>query len=166
MNSDLIVAGRGAEHDITNRAVIEAALLTSGRPLLIPGGAPGTAVIGGTAAIAWKATPQCARAVAAALPFLARTQDIRVLTVEESEGAQGADRLVRYLAWHGLRRVSAELLHPADRDPIETLLAAASESTGLLVMGGYGHSRVREWVFGGFTRRVLANAPLPVLIAH
>jgi nucleotide-binding universal stress UspA family protein len=46
------------------------------------------------------------------------------------------------------------------------LLAAVADEAGLLVMGGYGHSRLREWVFGGFTQQVLAVAPVPVLIAH
>lgn len=169
MTSDLIVAGRGAEHDITNRGVLEATLLESGRPLLIPGLIPGApespAVVGGTVAIAWKPTPQCARAVAAAQPFLARARDVVVLAVAEGEGAGDADRLVRNLAWHGLR-VRAELLHPGDQEPVETLLAAAGAKAGLLVMGGYGHSRLREWVFGGFTQRVLTHAPLPVLMAH
>ncbi len=46
------------------------------------------------------------------------------------------------------------------------LLAAAAEHAALLVMGGYGHSRLREWIFGGFTRRVLQGADIPVLMAH
>jgi nucleotide-binding universal stress UspA family protein len=50
--------------------------------------------------------------------------------------------------------------------PAETLLAAAREQAALLVMGGYGHSRLREWIFGGFTQRILRSADVPVLIAH
>ena len=52
------------------------------------------------------------------------------------------------------------------RGAAATLLAGVGVGPELLVMGGYGHSRLREWVFGGFTQRVLADAPLPVLIAH
>ena len=88
------------------------------------------------------------------------------MTVAEGdEPEESADRLVRNLAWHGLR-TSKQILHPGDRSAVETLLAAAQEVASLLVMGGYGHSRVREWIFGGFTQRVLEDAPLPVLLAH
>ena len=164
--ADLIVAGRGADHQVTNRAVLEAALLETGRPLLIPSDRASSSLIGGTVAIAWKDTSQAARAVAAAMPFLALAKDIVVMTVpEREEPDESANRLVGNLAWHGFR-VSRQILHPADEDGAETLLAAAQEGAALLVMGGYGHSRMREWIFGGFTQRVLADASLPVLLAH
>ena len=170
MSADLILASRGVEHDVTNRSVLEAAVIETGRPLLIPAGnAPGSmpgSIIGGTVMIAWKTTPQAVRAVAAALPFLRRAGDIVVMTVDEADGADGADRLIRNLAWHGLR-ARRERLRSGDQDPAETLLAAAAaQNAGLLVMGGYGRSRLREWMFGGFTERVLRDAPLPVLMAH
>jgi nucleotide-binding universal stress UspA family protein len=165
MAADLIVAARGADDEVTARLVLEAALLDTGRPLLIPGAAVPAPAFGGTVAIAWKATPQAARAVAAAMPFIARAERVIVMTVEEGQASDGADRLVRNLAWHGCR-ATAEILTRKGEDAVETLLAAAKERTGLLVMGGYGHSRLREWIFGGFTQRVLADAPLPVLMAH
>jgi nucleotide-binding universal stress UspA family protein len=164
--ADLIVAGRGIDHSVINRSVLEAALLETGRPLLIPGRQPTSDMIGGTVAIAWKATPQAARAIAASMPLLSRAKEIVIMTVAEGdEPEESADRLVRNLAWHGLR-ASGRILHPGDRSAVETLLAAAQDGASLLVMGGYGHSRVREWVFGGFTQRVLEDAPLPVLLAH
>jgi nucleotide-binding universal stress UspA family protein len=164
--ADLIVAGRGVDHNLTNRSVLETALLETGRPLLIPGPQPTIDITGGTVAIAWKATPQAARAVAAAMPLLARAKETVIMTVAEGdEPEEGADRLARNLAWHGLR-TSKQILHSGDQSAVETLLAAAQEVASLLVMGGYGHSRVREWIFGGFTQRVLEDAPLPVLLAH
>jgi nucleotide-binding universal stress UspA family protein len=57
-------------------------------------------------------------------------------------------------------------LSPGGQGAADTLLAAAREQASLLVMGGYGHSRLREWIFGGFTQRVLREAEIPVLIAH
>jgi nucleotide-binding universal stress UspA family protein len=122
-------------------------------------------LVGGSIAIAWKPTPQAARAIAAAMPFLKRATDITVLTVEEAAASEGFNRLTRYLSWHGCR-ASAEILRVEGGDAVGTLLSAAEERAGLLVMGGYGHSRLREWIFGGFTERVLADAPLPVLMAH
>jgi nucleotide-binding universal stress UspA family protein len=57
-------------------------------------------------------------------------------------------------------------MRPGPDGAAATLLSAIAGRADLLVMGGYGHSRVREWVFGGFTQHVLADAPLPVLLAH
>ena len=164
--ADLIVASRGSGDDAALRSILEAVLLESGRPLLIPGTAAPAVMMAEKIAIAWKPTPEAARAVALAMPFLTRTKEIVVMTVEEEEGRRDdADRLARNLAWHGLA-ATVERLTPGAHGAAETLLAAVSTKAGLLVMGGYGHSRLREWVFGGFTQRVLADAPLPVLIAH
>jgi nucleotide-binding universal stress UspA family protein len=69
------------------------------------------------------------------------------------------------LRWHGFP-VAVRRLEPIEDNPTETLLAAALEEAALLVMGGYGHSRLREWIFGGFTQRVLREAEVPVFIAH
>ncbi len=166
MTADLIVASRGASDGATARSILEAVLLESGRPLLIPSAAAQSAAMFDKIAIAWKPTPQAARAVALAMPFLARAKEIAVMTVEEEKGRRDdADRLVRSLAWHGIA-ATAERLTPGPYNAAETLLAAAGAKAGLLVLGGYGHSRLREWVFGGFTQRVLADAPLPVLITH
>jgi nucleotide-binding universal stress UspA family protein len=165
MTADLVVASRGIPGDnAVARSNLEALLLETGRPLLIPAAAPPR--LAERIAVAWKPTPQAARAVAYAMPFMARAKEVAVLTVEEEEGRQdGAERLVGYLAWHGVKAV-AERIAPGPHGPAEALLAAASARAELLVMGGYGHTRLREWVFGGFTQRVLADAPLPVLLAH
>jgi nucleotide-binding universal stress UspA family protein len=170
MTADLIVASRASDAEAAWRAVVEAVLLQTGRPLLIPAAAPVTASIE-RIAIAWKPTREATRAVALAMPFLARAKEIIVLTVAEEAPVDGeaapdeAAPLVRNLAWHGLA-ARAERLLPGDAGAMATLLAAASERADLLVMGGYGHGRLREWVFGGFTQQVLAAAPLPVLLAH
>jgi len=165
--ADLIVASRGIPgSDAAARATLETALLQTGRPLLVPGATPPAPTVSGRVAIAWKPTPQAGRAVAAAIPFLDAANEIAVISVEEEDAPRDdAERLVRALAWHGFK-ASVQRLRPGPHGAAETLLAAAAEQAGLLVMGGYGHSRVREWVFGGFTQRVLADAPMPVLMAH
>jgi len=167
MTADLIVASRGASDDAAERSILEAVLLETGRPLLIPSAAAPPVAISDKIVIAWKPTPQAARAVALAMPFLARAKEIIVMTVEEEEGRRDdADRLVRSLAWHGFS-ATAQRLTPGSHGAAEALLtAAASVKAGLLILGGYGHSRLREWVFGGFTQRVLTDAPLAVLVAH
>jgi nucleotide-binding universal stress UspA family protein len=166
LTADLIVASRGGGGDASSRSLLEAVLLETGRPLLIPSATPPSAAIFKKIAIGWKPTPEAARAVALAMPLLAKAEEITVMTVEEGEARQSdAGRLVRALTWHGFS-VTAERLVPGLHGAAETLLDAAAAKAALLVMGGYGHGRLREWVFGGFTERVLADAPVPVLIAH
>lgn len=167
MTSDLIVGARGAQgEDAVARSTLEALLLETGRPLLIPGAAKGPTAIGDRVAIAWKPTPQAARAVAFAMPFLVRAKSVAVLTVEEEGGRRDdAARLVTHLNWHGVRAV-AERLEPGSQSAADTLLAIAGARSDLVVMGGYGHTRLREMVFGGFTQRIMADAPLAVLMAH
>jgi len=163
--ADLIVVPRAAGDDGVAGATLEAVLLDSGRPILIPAAAAMPAKFE-RIAIAWKPTPQAARAVAAAMPFLAQGREIVVITVEEAaEGQDDADRLVGNLAWHGFAATALRLT-PGPEGAAATLLAGAADRADLLVMGGYGHSRLREWVFGGFTELVLAGAPIPVLITH
>ncbi len=166
LTADLAVATRGAPGvEAVARSTLEALLLETGRPLLIPGAATPGADFANRVAIAWKPTPQAARAVAAAMPFLLRAEEVSVLTVDEEDGRRDdAERLVCHLAWHGLKAVVRRLASGSADGP-EALLAAAGKS-GLLVMGGYGHTRLREWVFGGFTQSVLDHAELPVLMAH
>ncbi len=104
----------------------------------------------------------------AALPFVALAKQVLILTVSEEEKSPSEEgsRLMASLRWRGIE-VSANRLQPDGRSPADTMLAAAAERQALLVMGGYGHSRLRQWMFGGFTQHVLQTAAaVPVLIAH
>ncbi|HVI65259.1 MAG TPA: universal stress protein, partial [Bradyrhizobium sp.] len=115
-----------------------------------------------------KSTPEAARAVTVAMPFLSIAKQIVIMTVAEDETTieeEGAARLMANLRWDGFS-ASVRRLEPGAQGGAETLLAAAREQAALLVMGGYGHSRLREWIFGGFTERILRAAEIPVLIAH
>jgi nucleotide-binding universal stress UspA family protein len=165
-SADLVVVSR-SEDGALGRSTLEAVLLETGRPLLVPG--PGPAAMPEAIeriAIAWKPVPQAARAVALAMPLLHRAREVVIATVEErADERDEIDRLSRYLSWHGLTPTIARM-RPGPDGPAATLLAGIAGHADLLVMGGYGHSRVREWVFGGFTQHVLAGAPLPVLMAH
>src|SRR4051794_30040384 len=163
-SSDLVVASRSAEEPL-GRTTLEAVLLETGRPLLIPGPAAMPAEIE-RVAIAWKPAPQAARALALAMPFLQHATEVVIVTVEETADERDEiHRLSRYLERHGLHSTVARM-RPGPEGAAATLLSAITGRADLLVMGGYGHSRVREWVFGGFTTHVLAGAPLPVLMAH
>jgi nucleotide-binding universal stress UspA family protein len=165
--ADLIVVGRPVDGDGVAPETIETALLTSGRPLLIAP-APAMTSLPETIVIAWKATREAAHAVTAASPFLSLARRIRVLTVAEEDdlSTEEGGVLTANLRWRGTE-VAAERLRPERHSAADTLLAAAAASSALVVMGGYGHSRLHEWMFGGFTRHVLQSAaPVPVLIAH
>jgi nucleotide-binding universal stress UspA family protein len=164
--ADLLVIGRPGRDEGVSLDTIEGALIDSGRPLLLPPAASLTA-LPETVAIAWKATAQAARALTAASPFLSMAKQIVVLTVAEDQRAleEEADRLMAGLRWHGVP-ISVRHLRPEAQSAADTLLSAAAEHAALLVMGGYGHSRLREWIFGGFTLHVLRGAEVPVLMAH
>jgi nucleotide-binding universal stress UspA family protein len=165
--ADLIVMGRPRDGEAVAMDMLEAALMESGRPVLI---APAVArrELSGVVAIAWKDRPEAARAIAAAQPFLQLANKVLILSVSEdtSSNQSSCERLRRALSWQN-SATSVQCLKPEGRPPVETLLAAAhSANADVLVMGGYGHSRTREIIFGGFTRRILSGADLPVLLAH
>ena len=165
--ADLLVVGRARDGEAVAMDMLEAALMGTGRPVLIAPAKPRRR-LSGTVAIAWKDTPEAARAVAAAHPFLRFADQVMILTVAENghTGEQSCERLRHALAWQN-PRASVRFLRHEDRPAVETLLTAAGAvDADLLVMGGYGHSRTREVIFGGFTRRVLSHADLPVLMAH
>ncbi|MGE0223699.1 MAG: universal stress protein [Acetobacteraceae bacterium] len=164
---DMIVTGRGAAGSILAGDLTESALMESGKPVLLAAsGAPPT--LDGTIAIAWKDTREAACAVRSALPFIRRAARVVVFTVTEDDADQGRahERLAASLRWHNAN-VALHVIGPDGNAPVESLLdAVTGAGCTMLVMGGYGHTRLREAVFGGFTRTVLERAPLPVLMAH
>jgi nucleotide-binding universal stress UspA family protein len=147
----------------------ESLVLTSGRPIvLLPprGAAPDPRRI----LLAWKARPEAVRAMAGAMPLLVRADAVQVVVVDD-EGAPGygyapgAD-IARHLARHGAC-VEVLRLSSKGEDVGRLLLSqAAAFGADLLVMGAYGHSRLRERLFGGVTRTVLTEAALPVLMCR
>lgn len=160
---DVMILGRsGRVVDEPHSAAIEEALLTTGRPALIaPAETPRT--LGTSVAIAWNDTPECAKALAAAMPFLIRAGEVHVLSL----GASQAAELSVHLGWYGIRAKAADVYAAKGVGVGELLLAAARErGADLLVMGGYGHTPWRELLFGGATREVLATSLLPLLLSH
>lgn len=168
--SDLFVGTRPYGEGSGPGYVEEAVLFRSARPCLLvpPGSTPPSEYQ--TIFVAWKNTREAARAVADALPFLQRASRVFVGIVEEqgaSEqyGIQPGTDIGHYLSRHGVTaetRVIAGWAHAG-----EALLNEAQNlGAQMIVMGGYGHSRFREWILGGATRHILTHAAVPVLIAH
>lgn len=164
--ADLIVVGRSDDDQGVSIDTTEAALVGAGRPVLIVPAAP-LVSLPETLVIAWKAAPEAARAVTAAMPLLQRAKQILVVTVAEEQGLSDEEgaRLRTSLSWHRLN-ASTRHLRPDRLGAAETLLAVAAEERALVVMGAYGHGRLRQWIFGGFTQHVLAGAAVPVLMMH
>jgi nucleotide-binding universal stress UspA family protein len=162
---DLLVVARARDEGPIAMDVLESAVMETGRPvLIIPTETPSR--LFRTVAIAWKNREEAARAVAAALPFIAKADRVIILSVVESGGVEdeSTERLKKALSWHN-PNTSVQHLKPEGGDPVGTLLAAAAD-TDVLVMGGYGTSRMRQVIFGGFTRRILRGADLPVFMVH
>lgn len=148
-----------------NASTFESALFYSGRPVLaVP--AAWSKTCGGNIVLAWNGTHESVHALGASLPLLTNANRVTVFTVREDEAVASADQVSAYLARHGVAAVARDV--EADGAPIaEALLGAAREAgADMLVMGGYGHSRLRELVLGGATRGVLNTAAIPVLMVH
>lgn len=165
--ADLLVVGRARDDEAVAIDILEAALMGTGRPVLIASPIVSRR-ISGIVAIAWKDTPESAKAVASSQPFLAMADQVIIYTVDDgtSRHHSSCKRLRHELSWHN-SNISVHHLKHDDRPPVEVLLnAVAGANADLLVMGGYGHSRLHEVIFGGFTRHVMNGASLPVLMAH
>jgi nucleotide-binding universal stress UspA family protein len=147
-----------------------ALLIGTGRPIMVAPPKSPTSLTR-KIAVAWKDSAEAAKAIAAALPLLAKAEKIVMLGVNEGAGdlarvRLSLDNVISYLAWQGLA-AERRIVELRDKPAADSMLAAADEAKAdLLVMGGYGHSRLRELIFGGFTRRVLNGVGLPVFLFH
>jgi len=164
---DMIVLARpGDEWQSPTMITLESALFESGRPVLI---APPTAPrsLGKNVLVAWNNSTEQARTMADAMPLLRLAERITILTVEGSTVAgPSGEQMARSLKLNGIAADSVTM-KPGKRSAGEVLLAKADElGCDLIVKGAYTQSRLRQMIFGGTTRYVLANAKLPVLMAH
>jgi nucleotide-binding universal stress UspA family protein len=167
--ADLMVVARPtATSDVSSTLTLNAALFDTGRPVLVV--PPGGGKIGNNVAISWNGSAESARAVSSALPLLKRAAKVTVFTAATPKiPSVRAQDLATYLQWHGIKPDAHTLdTKTTDRQAIAVaLLAALTEgNVDLLVMGAYTHSRMRQLILGGFTRHVLENATIPVLMAH
>lgn len=165
--ADLVVFSSAAAHPgAEQHAVLEMTMLGAGRPILLAP-AEWTHGVGHRIAIAWNGRMEAARALALAMPLVEAANEVVVLTADTGRTRyEMSEGLAGYLRWHGAdcerHRVAVE------NEPVGAALLRAARKSGadLLVMGGYGRSRLTEFVFGGVTRHMLGHADLPVLMAH
>ncbi|MFN3348629.1 universal stress protein [Pseudorhodoplanes sp.] len=160
-----------AEHTALQHYVAESVVFGSGRPVIvIPQDTgrrrPSTF---DTVGIAWDFSRPAARALADALPILRRAKSVRVVTItqEKQIDTRRSDNwLKKHLACHGIEAV-LEKQDAAGRTIGQSLEDyATARDLDLLVMGAYGHSRLRDFILGGATKSIIANPPLPVLMSH
>jgi nucleotide-binding universal stress UspA family protein len=169
--TDLIVIGwPAAKADAPRRRLFETVLFKAGRPVLLVPEDSRSAAPPKVAVVGWSGTREGARAVHDALPLLRGMEKVLVVSVDEPRGTPvesypGSD-LARHLARHGIS-AEARLSAPGGRSVPEVLAEEAlSVGADLMVLGGYGHLRISEWMFGGVTRGTVDRLNLPTLFSH
>jgi nucleotide-binding universal stress UspA family protein len=151
--------------------VVEQVLFATGRPVLVVPYAGTFETLGRRVLVGWNASREAARAVNDALPILIAAESVLVLAVNPADSANpqgeepGAD-IALHLARHGVKAKVEHVTAPATPDA-DVLLNKASElAADLIVVGAYGHSRLREMVLGGVTRTLLQSMTVPVIMSH
>ncbi|MNQ26015.1 Pyridoxamine 5'-phosphate oxidase [compost metagenome] len=166
--ADLVVVAHDSSRDSVMRRHLGEALLAYGAPVLVARDDPRR--LAGPAAIAWDGSPQAGRAVRAALPLLAMASAVHILQCVTGLDMQANDPdtglLNTYLKLHGIGGGDVVLVE-GENEGAALLAAAEGREAGLFVAGAWGHSRVRETVFGGATRTFLQHKEGPsLLLAH
>lgn len=152
--------------DIPERVALE-----SGRPVLVVPVSWQPCAFGTSIAVAWNNSREAARATFDALPFLRKAKSVQLISAGDDKDEDGATALpaadiAATLARHGLNVTAATVADTA-RNAGPTLLARMiADGCDMLVMGAYGHSRMREFILGGATRDILKNMTVPVLMSH
>jgi len=166
--TDLIVTAMPKSGETGKNIALEAALFDTGRPVLaIPETGPNVPDRSAPIAIAWNGKPEAARALKAALPLLARSRgEIILLSAGKAEDPECLAPVADYLAMHGIAARGLHLLDRSGGTGAVLLEEVARRGAGLLVMGAFTHSRLRELVMGGVTHHVVKHAAVPVLFAH
>jgi len=170
--ADLVVLGQSDPDDVYALPDLpDTVALATGRPVLVVPHIGAARPPGSKVLLAWNASRESARAATDALPFLVKAGRVDVLVIDpvESEGGHGPEPgadAATWLARHGVK-VTVHRDTAADSDVGATILSRAADlDSDLIVMGVYGHSRLREMVLGGASRTLLQSMTVPVLMSH
>jgi nucleotide-binding universal stress UspA family protein len=171
LHSDLVVIGQRELHELPGYLSPERLLLASGAPILVVPSGWKSEPIGRKILVGWNASREARRAVADALPFLVEAASVTLLVVDSNKRADrhgeepGAD-IALYLARHGAH-VDVEQVSSRGSPVADIILSyAADHGMDLIVIGAYSHARSVEMVFGGVTRTLLKQTPIPVLMSR
>lgn len=171
--ADLLILGQPDSSDspLSGRHLAEEVVLASGRPVLVIPYIGVNGTLGERVVIAWDAGREAARAVNDSLPVLEQAKEVTVVAINARASADGhgpepgAD-IALHLARHGCQ-VKVERLESHEIGIGDTLLSyLADRSADMVVMGAYGHARLRELILGGMTQHMLAHMTVPALMSH
>ena len=167
---DLAIVGQSApDSGSVEEIIAEATLFESGHPLIVVPYIQKAPLKLDLVMVCWDGSRPAARAIADATPFLAKAKRAELVIVSNERGKQdeiaGAD-MGQHLARHGLK-VEVKRMDSGSVDVADVLLSHAADSgADFIVMGGYGHSRLREFVLGGVTHSIMRTMTVPVLMSH
>ena len=172
-HADLVILGQvdPAHPPPAGRQLVEDVLMTSGRPILVVPYIGGFDTFGTNILVGWNNSREAARAINDAIPLLAKAASVTILEANPIgrkpaiDDAASAD-ITRHLTRHGISAKTARTALASISASDALLSYAADISADLLVVGGYGHSRLRERILGGVTRELLQHMTLPVLMSH
>jgi nucleotide-binding universal stress UspA family protein len=167
---DLVVVGQpDRETGVPEEVVDEGVLFDSGRPVVFVPFIQKAGVKLDRIMVCWDGSRAATRAIADSLPFLQKAKKVEIVMVSAKAASNGEIAgvdLGQHLARHGLQ-VDVKRITSPDIDVTSTILSyAADSSADMIVMGGYGHSRLREFVLGGVTKSILETMTVPVLMSH
>ena len=167
---DLAIVGQAdPEANSVEELIAEGTLFGSGRPMIVVPYIQKAPLKLDRVMVCWDGSSPAARAIADAMPFLEKAGRVQIVIVGNERGKsdeiEGAD-MGQHLARHGLK-VEVKRIDSGGIDVADALLShAADSSADFMVMGGYGHSRLREFVLGGVTHTILRSMTVPVLLSH
>ncbi|MBM3514767.1 MAG: universal stress protein [Alphaproteobacteria bacterium] len=169
--ADLIVVARPTpENETAALMTLNAALMQSGRAVLAAPPIPADGNIRRGAfkkiALFWNGSTEATRAVQAAMPFLAKAEEVIVLRVEEEEWYAETDDLEAHLAYHGVHTIVSKVLPREGKTGRSLLFATGDVDADMMVMGAYTRSKMRQLILGSVTGYVMQHAILPVLLCH
>jgi nucleotide-binding universal stress UspA family protein len=171
LHFDLVLIGQRELQDLGGDVSPEKPLLSSGAPILVIPNGWKSESIGMKILVGWNASREARRAVTDALPFLLGASSATILVVDSGERVDrhgedpGAD-IALYLARHGVRVEVEQVSSHGSRVADVILSFAANHGVDLIVIGAYSHARFVEMVFGGVTRTLLKQSPVPVLVSR
>jgi nucleotide-binding universal stress UspA family protein len=173
-HADLVILGQvDPDHPPppAGRQLVESILMTSGRPVLVIPYVGRFETFSAKIIVGWNNSREAARAVNDAIPLLAKAASVTILEVNPigrepaTDDVTSAD-IARHLVRHGINAETARTVMTSISASDALLSYAADLSAEMLVVGGYGHSRLRELILGGVTRELLRHMTLPVLMSH
>jgi nucleotide-binding universal stress UspA family protein len=167
---DIAVVGQAPrDQGVSEELLIEGALFGSGRPVIVVPQIQAQSIKLDNVMVCWDGSRPAARAIGDAIPLFQRAKAIEVVVVtgeRDKSGEITGANMKRHLARHGID-VEIKRIAVGNAD-VQTAILAHAADTGadFIVMGGYGHSRLREFILGGVTRSILKSMPAPVLMSH